>query len=765
MKDGIRLICRGKATPASRLVPIGINMVDRMREVDEYGFQQFQVSDTERVEAKLSGGHAVITIWSDGEEEGEQCPEYMSGMTQYNVNAVRYDSQTGEQYNGLWGFSPSSAYAADNKLPNGWQMGKYGRVPASAISEAPQFDPNAGTSVPSPWQATGWTQGALLKPGLYSGIMRQVVQILLGGSFSIGYRYDFYCTHGVYRAVDAEGKPADLLIEISQQNGVIAMEMPACTKSVPKANTLGYVPLGGSFPSGAALQEAIKAGTVKVLLPPEALHPVYSRSPFSGLFGWAFDYEGKRASVVVYDSPGQYIKTYLYTLSISPGGASLALEISDNVVCAGYGLNGYSVGAFKVPRINGGAAEPVGLGPNYGTYSPAECLAPLHVWYEQSGERQIVWYENGEKSYGKRPSDERRINDRPVGVPKPSDYVWMSEEGNLNVQYVEYPDTISGQYWYQTNQRVYIKGNRPDDDVYTPSRMEYMASATDSYVTRLSPFGSRPWDDGTQISTLKLVRLWTSSIDGYAKTYRSSVVIPSFEREGAIACVESRWNYQTKTSLHVTYMATGKVYTYDGTPPDGGWYSSIDSDGLPNAGTETCKFPSDDDTWSVPQYPLNSESYESNGGMLGAWVKRSFGGLGSNYGSSDLPVSFTWRDSWPARDSDAVMASFLPLSLFSSSSGKFSGTSAKYLVCADGVIPLRLESGENYYDADAERSADYLFFHVEGWPVYPLIQSWDGKLRYSPSKLNEKDFDNSKFGEYQPHDQQREFSINFVGDA
>ena len=764
MKDGIRLICRGKATPASRLVPIGINMVDRMREVDEYGFQQFQVSDTERVEAKLNGGHAVITIWSDGEEEGEQCPEYMSGMTQYNVNAVRYDSQTGEQYNGLWGFSPSSAYAADNKLPNGWQMGKYGRVAASAISGSPQFDPNAGTSVPSPWQATGWTQGALLKPGLYSGRMRQVVQILLGGSFSIGYRYDFYCTHGVYRAVDAEGKPADLLIEISQQNGVMAMEMPACTQSVPKANTLGYVPLGGSFPSGAALQEAIKAGTVKVLLPPEALQPVYSRSPFSGLFGWAFDYEGKRASVVVYDSPGQYIKTYLYTLSISPGSASLALHESDNVVCAGYGLNGYSVGAFKVPRINGGAAEPVGLGPNYGTYSPAGCLAPLHVWYEQSGERKVVWYENGPKNYGGRPPDERRINNRPVGEPKPADYVWMSKDENLNIQYVEYPDGLNGENWSQTNQRVYIQGHRPGDDISAPSRDEYLASATTGYVSQLAPFGSRPWDDGTQITTFKLARLWKKSITGYICTYQSSVVIPTFEREGAIQCTQSRWNSRIKSSLHTTYIVAGRVYTYDGDAPDGGWYKNIDSDGLPNAGTETCKYP-EDDSWDVPQFPMNNEAYESNDGMLGAWVKGYFEGFGGGYGTSDLPVSFSWRDGWPPRDSDRVVAQFLPLSLSSTTFGKYSGTSRKFLVCAGGVIQLQTDSGENYFDADSERSSDYLFFHLEGWPVYLLIQSWDGKLRFSPSKLNETDFDNSSFGTYEPHADRRVFSINFVGDA
>lgn len=765
MKDKIRLVCYGNATPASKLVPIGIGMVDRLREVDEYGFGQFQVTDTQRIEVKLNGRHATVSIWDYSEESGESCPEYMSGMTQYNVDALRYDPVTGDQYNGLWGFSPSAAYAAENELATGWQMGQYGRAPASNLSGAPQFDPNAGTSVPSPWQAIGWMQGALLKPGLYSGRMRRVVQIMLGGSVEIAYDYSFYRTHGVYYAVDEDGNPADQLIEISQQRGVMAMDMPACTLDVPKANTLGYVPLGGSFPTGAALQEAIQAGTVRVLLPPEALQPVYSRAPFSGLFGWAFDYQGRRASVVVYDRPNQYIKTYLYTLTITPGSASLNLQESGDVVCAGYGSNGYSVGAFKVPRVNGGAAEPVNLGPSYGLYAAAACIAPLHVWYEKTGDRKVVWYENGEKAYGGRPSDENRIGGRPVGTPKPPDYVWMSDEGNLGTQFVEYPDALSGSYWYQTNQRVYVQGRRPDDDVYTPSRMEYRALATSDYVTRLAPFGSRPWDDGTQITTMKLARMWTSSMDGYLKTYRSAVVIPSFEREAAIGCIESRWSYQTKTSSYHTYTVAGRTNTYDGTSPDGGWQNHSDSDGLPNAGTETCKYPADRDTWGVPQYPLNSEAYEANGGMLGAWVKGDFGGFSGGYGASDLPVSFVWRDSWPARNSDRALAPFLPLSLSTSMTGKFNGTATKFVASHGEIIPIQTDSGETYYDADTERSPDYLFFHVEGLPVYPLIQSWDGRLRYSPSRLNATDFDSSRFGEYVPHAQKREFTINFVGDA
>ena len=98
-------------------------------------------------------------------------------------------------------------------------------------------------------------------------------------------------------------------------------------------------------------------------------------------------------------------------------------------------------------------------------------------------------------------------------------------------------------------------------------------------------------------------------------------------------------------------------------------------------------------------------------------------------------------------------------------SSKQSGACKKFLVCSDEVVNLSTDSGENYFDSDYARSPDYAFFHSEGYPVYLLIRSWNGKLRYSPSKLNETDFDNSKFGEYRPHASLREFSINFVGDA
>ena len=396
MKDEIRLVCMGKSTPASRLVSMGVAHIDKLRQVGDYAAQQVNVTDTEWFHVRISGGHATLTIYDEDEDNGGACLPYQSGMTQFGIGA-KFSINQGAPVNRFWAFQPSAPYAKRRSIPLEWQDSDYGLVPYTEISTYPTlFDPGLGAHLPENATGSYWSQSALLKPGLYSGKMRHVVQILLGSNAAVPYDFRFSRTHGVFVGTKG-GKPNDWLVEISASKGILAIEMPACTKTVPKENTLGYVPKGDPFPEGEALNNAIKAGSVRVLMAPSGLADVYKKSPFSGVFGWAFNYTGAEASCVVSDTSGQYRTTFLYTVHISqsldggPGSATLSIDETGQVIGEGYkGSDSYGKCMFKVPLTVGGASFPVWLGPLYGTYAPGNCKAPLHVWYEKSGRRRVV---------------------------------------------------------------------------------------------------------------------------------------------------------------------------------------------------------------------------------------------------------------------------------------------------------------------------------------------------------------------------------------
>ena len=770
MQGEIRLFCKGNSTPASRLVPIGVGVVDRLREVDSYGFQSIQVSDTERIEVRLNGGSATITIWEDGDEIKQSCPSYQSGMTQYGALIGKNDSTSGGALFGLWAFSPSSAYSAKNNLAAGWQVGKYGRAPATELSGYPSFPAYADTSIPASWNEQGWSQCALLKPGLYSGRMRQAVQILLGSNIGVQYDYRFSRTHGIYRTT-INGNPADWLVEISSANGVIAMLMPKCTSSVPPENTLGHVPAGKSFPAGVALDEAIKSGTVRQLMSVNDLSDVYGKRAFSPLFGWAFNYSGTKASVVVYDQPGKYKNTYLFSISFSgdssgPSGAILYLEKSGTVVCDKTNAMGYVVGMFKVPMYAGGASYPVDFGPAFGIYSPDACSAPLHVWYNQANEQKLVMYKNGIVEH-KRPTDERRIGGRGIDEPKPADRDWMDNEGNLNQLFVEYGDGPAGDHTEHANQQFYVQGFEPQRDQASPVRTTYKASASGGYVHRLTTFGSEFPSGGIVIANSKLLRLWTEAQSGYFRRTRTAVIIPSFEREAALSCEVNTWNTTLTTKTHFTYSVSIRQAYYEGVDrPSDGWFNHMDDDWLPNAGGAVLV----SDTGSIhgiSPFPI-TEGPINNGLGIGGWVKEGYGGFGAGYGSSEMPNNFNWRDGWPLLNSDLALSSSMPLSLSEDSYGKFYRTTVKQLHCESGIHKLKLNTlppADNFENADTFYEPDSAWFNSLEYPIYTLIQSWNGDLRFSPPKLNSYSFSMSLFGGYEPHAQAREGFINFVGDA
>ena len=762
MKDEIRLVCMGKSTPASRLVSMGVAHIDKLRQVGDYAAQQVNVTDTEWFHVRISGGHATLTIYDEDEDNGGACLPYQSGMTQFGIGA-KFSINQGAPVNRFWAFQPSAPYAKRRSIPLEWQDSDYGLVPYTEISTYPTlFDPGLGAHLPENATGSYWSQSALLKPGLYSGKMRHVVQILLGSNAAVPYDFRFSRTHGVFVGTKG-GKPNDWLVEISASKGILAIEMPACTKTVPKENTLGYVPNGDPFPEGEALNNAIKAGTVRVLMAPSGLADVYKKSPFSGVFGWAFNYTGAEASCVVYNATGQYRETFLYTVRISkaldggPAGATLSIDETGLVIGEGGNpVSLYGKSMFKVPAKIGGSSFPVWLGPLYGEYTPANCKAPLHVWYEQSGRRRIVWFENSIRS-SDRPPDEYPL------PPECATYEGWVESGIGfgGVEFIDYPLESSGEEWHQINQVVYIDDYRPPPEQFSPSRTVRRAYGSSSYVENLYGTPEWPWHS-MSMEALKLARFHVEVQTSYYRSVNSSVVVPAFEREAALFHNSVTDSTDSFSSAYRTFVIRGATAGYEvdlPSTPESEWQRT--SDGL-LIGVEL-KDESGNNTssdWQVI-WSLPSETTTD----YGSWTYGTFGSLSSDLGMSSVDSYLVTPSRYSKPPDRANLNGFHPFS-FGETVGEITHRrkSDKFIVGGFGTI--RLDDSypfDSFYGTTSGPTDPAWFAFVD--VDYPLIQSWDAALRYSPPQLNASGFEKSNFGTYKTPFPGHYYSINFVGDA
>lgn len=180
---------------------------------------------------------------------------------------------------------------------------------------------------------TSGPQSLTKRPGLYSGLMRKVVQALLASNQEVPYNYTFATTHGVYVAADGSHH----VIEISS-SGIFTWPLPACGAS-ESVTGLSYTPLNEARPA-SPLQIA-DASVVAA---------AYGKSPLFSGCGWAFSYNGSKASNVVYTTSGSYYVAYLYTITISgdensPTSASMS-EVENDY------LWGDRVTHIKVPDYN-----------------------------------------------------------------------------------------------------------------------------------------------------------------------------------------------------------------------------------------------------------------------------------------------------------------------------------------------------------------------------------------------------------------------------
>lgn len=197
--------------------------------------------------------------------------------------------------------------------------------PSPPIVGAYDFDPG--------WQdvvqlnTAGSPQVATIRPSQYSGVMKRVVQAMLGvgmytdespsyisGAVTTGeramvvnYKYQWSGTHGVYKA----GPQNHWIIEVGLTNGMLAMPLITIpftrqasfrkalvdvgdTDTLKVVDEFGGIPSGETFPSGGNLTAAIAQGKVLRLLTAEELAPFYTgHLAVTSSSGWAFPETGR----------------------------------------------------------------------------------------------------------------------------------------------------------------------------------------------------------------------------------------------------------------------------------------------------------------------------------------------------------------------------------------------------------------------------------------------------------------------------------------
>jgi hypothetical protein len=349
-----------------------------------------------------------VDTWLDSIRIEGSCPSYISGLVDRGVHAMQVTGTNPDgspiYADGLYRFQPATWYADGLKKTRGWWTPGNGKntlvaVPLRLLPEPPVYSIGGG------WEFQNYTQAYHLKPGLYTGKMREVVQYLLGVGSQVTYDYHFARTHGVLSLMDTDPitlkvTTTDWLIEISASNGVLAKKLPVCIKKVGADNSLEYVPTAGNFPTtAAAIEAAILSGGVLRLATPDKLSEFYSRQAFFNECGWAFSDSGAAAQNTCYSTSGQYKQAYRYRISIATAlnteGKMAPTSATVSIVEQGYMIGSSHVnmlGQMQVPNYGLGGNVTVDMTPNFGPYQlPFNSDCPLYVYYDGEVEQVVRW--------------------------------------------------------------------------------------------------------------------------------------------------------------------------------------------------------------------------------------------------------------------------------------------------------------------------------------------------------------------------------------
>jgi hypothetical protein len=285
-----------------------------------------------------------ISVAADGVDETYEgkdypysmFPDFYSGIV--TSLALQYETITKDDGTEVVipvcpGFSPTpdciASHPKDRLVPGRQRVSRLAVEPHAFLSELKNEDPMGN--------GPKFHQYGKLRSSMYSGMMRKVVQIVMGlGKIGVAkmrdpnrpgtpdsdylksiagpgvqvrYDYKFYRTHGITVADDGRL----WLVEISSFRGVIAMPLPLFPRSTSEGfkerararkddamvfalEELGGLPTGESFSfSDGAIEAEIAKGNILRLLTRDELSEFYDFMGYSSAQGWAFSPDGREA--------------------------------------------------------------------------------------------------------------------------------------------------------------------------------------------------------------------------------------------------------------------------------------------------------------------------------------------------------------------------------------------------------------------------------------------------------------------------------------
>lgn len=298
-------------------LPFARSRIKALRAVGlDYATQRFVLPDgTVRVQIQPGQDHIYITGYS---------AVVLSGVTQVGSIVTIPATETEDAYDVLRSYKPTT---------QAWTyvLKKDPAKSPSAFNDEALLAISAHADL-----GVSGSQYQDVCPSMYSGLMAQAVQVILGlgkttdTTDGVKLRYNF--RHAQCHVITTDSAGALWLVEIGSANGVIAMPLPI-VKNSRAATSSGSqdvlrecgakfkgIPSGRTFP--ADITEAIADGTVIRLATAADLNPFYSKTAYTETMGWSVNLAGSVAHNTCYTNVAGVVTGYHYKIDIEIAAAT-----------------------------------------------------------------------------------------------------------------------------------------------------------------------------------------------------------------------------------------------------------------------------------------------------------------------------------------------------------------------------------------------------------------------------------------------------------